>query len=770
MGRTKGAKNKNVKEKPHKEKPHKEKPHKEKKPKEKKPKESIKQKQKQIQNIKININNNSGDDDKKKKVKELKDVLPMPNISFNPSIAIPQGFPITRPETNPPVYDMSSLLTDYNIKQPVLQPPIPTPPRPTPPTPTPPRPTPPTQPPIKPVDVEPTQPHPNEPINVEPYHPNPQTEQSHPHHPPPHITPTQHTEHINVEPYPYNDILGSSLINLATSIGLGAVTGGASVAAEAGLAGLAEGLAAHGLRGAASGALTGLRSSVPTLSRAAIAGGVATGVSHVVGAGPIGNIVAGTAAGIASRGRGGIIGGAVAGALNNATNGVRGTRVTRPRTRVRLVHEPDNSETSLLSSSSRTFTGPGNIAGGSRTGVSRLVPPHEEIQSAPNTGQQNIMSNIKDIANRTMKKANETASNLKNQISEAGENIVNRVRGRGRPRLVPRSDEQGWEPYERQAEHPLSATTLNQEMKAAATLKGLVKRKAQKSTLQSMRWENEMEQNETNRNAANKLTAALKRTKQQVDYEQDVLMDREIKAKNNKMSKDILNDIVNSSINKSGGRSSAASVLQGAIKRTLPAPKLLKEHYRKKDRAMQNFQKLTENLGDTIQYGKTQEALNAYQAKQQNINNFEKLVNNKVKTANMVATKKDIIAGRAAEILQAMARRKSEKGLVNRKMENAGDILGGVKRERASNKVKAGVKAKLTYQFKDAKQALEPKYTGEPLVVLKGTEGNPKLILKRNHERGVKAAESRKIREDLQDKYKDIMKKTFKGQNRFNPL
>ena len=68
--------------------------------------------------------------------------------------------------------------------------------------------------------------------------------------------------------------------------------------------------------------------------------------------------------------------------------------------------------------------------------------------------------------------------------------------------------------------------------------------------------------------------------------------------------------------------------------------------------------------------------------KQQNINNFEKLVNNKVKTADMVATKKDIIECRAAEILQAMTRRKAEKGLVNKQMEDAGDKLGAIKRER----------------------------------------------------------------------------------------
>ncbi len=51
---------------------------------------------------------------------------------------------------------------------------------------------------------------------------------------------------LNVEPYPYNDVLGKDLVNLATSIGLGAVTGGASVAAESALAGAAEGFAANG--------------------------------------------------------------------------------------------------------------------------------------------------------------------------------------------------------------------------------------------------------------------------------------------------------------------------------------------------------------------------------------------------------------------------------------------------------------------------------------------------------------------------------------------
>jgi len=170
--------------------------------------------------------------------------------------------------------------------------------------------------------------------------------------------------------------------------------------------------------------------------------------------------------------------------------------------------------------------------------------------------------------------------------------------------------------------------------------------------------------------------------------------------------------------------------------------------------------------------------LNEEQRQQGIINNLEELVNNKVKMANIVATKKDIIEGRAAEILQAAARRKTEKGLMNKRMEDAGDQLGTVKRERASNRIKAGAKTKLTYQYKDAAAAHETKQTGQPLVILKGTEGpNPKFILKSRHDRGVKAAESRKIREELSEKYKSIMQKPykivsekFKGKNRFNPL
>ena len=103
--------------------------------------------------------------------------------------------------------------------------------------------------------------------------------------------------------------------------------------------------------------------------------------------------------------------------MNNVSNRVGGNTRTRPR--VRLVHEPDNLETSLLSSN-RAFTGQRHISGGSRA-VSRLVEP--EIQLAPDTNHQNILSNIKDIANKTVASTGEAVSKLKGQITDAGQNI-----------------------------------------------------------------------------------------------------------------------------------------------------------------------------------------------------------------------------------------------------------------------------------------------------------------------------------------------------------
>ena len=246
------------------------------------------------------------------------------------------------------------------------------------------------------------------------YVPNPQSDQSHPI--PPDITidsnlsTSIHNKHMQhqknlqniIQPQIPKDTEGlgmkipiSNIVNLATSIGLGAVTGGASVAAESAIAGAAEGFAANGLRGIAGSAARGVASSVPIMTRAGIAGGVASGVSHVLGGGQVGNIVAGIAGGLASRGSSGAVGGAVAGAMNNVSNRVSGTR-TRPRTRGR---QPNNLETHPLLPNN-TFEGRGNRTGGNRT-ASRLVEAESEIQLAhdPATGEttQWILPNSKQI-------------------------------------------------------------------------------------------------------------------------------------------------------------------------------------------------------------------------------------------------------------------------------------------------------------------------------------------------------------------------------------
>ena len=162
MGRRKGDKNKNKKQKPHARG---------------RPKGSIKQKQHQHQTENVSIN--TGDEEGKKKKPDFKDYVPsIPNVIFNPSLTIPQGYPIVKPETYPPFYDMNSLLPDYNnIQEPLtkiikdaIKPPQPVEPiQPVQPV----RPVQPTQP-IQPVQpVQPVKPKPIKP--KPPYQPNPQT-------------------------------------------------------------------------------------------------------------------------------------------------------------------------------------------------------------------------------------------------------------------------------------------------------------------------------------------------------------------------------------------------------------------------------------------------------------------------------------------------------------------------------------------------------------------------------------------------------------------
>jgi hypothetical protein len=141
----------------------------------------------------------------------------------------------------------------------------------------------------------------------------------------------------------------------------------------------------------------------------------------------------------------------------------------------------------------------------------RSVEPEIQITHDPVTGEttqwrlpsepvNNIMSNIRNVANRTMTSATETVSNLSNQISEA-------VRPR-RPRHAPLSDEIV-ATYDREEQRPGSISDIPASMR----LQAAIRRKKQDKTMGNMRWENEMAQNETQPAASNTLTAALKELK-----------------------------------------------------------------------------------------------------------------------------------------------------------------------------------------------------------------------------------------------------------------
>ena len=83
----------------------------------------------QIVNVNINTKKGKSEDDedkeKKKKVRNsFQNMIPN-NIIFNPSLSIPQGAPINKPETNPPFYDMSSLIQAMQQTTPQPNPRIP---------------------------------------------------------------------------------------------------------------------------------------------------------------------------------------------------------------------------------------------------------------------------------------------------------------------------------------------------------------------------------------------------------------------------------------------------------------------------------------------------------------------------------------------------------------------------------------------------------------------------------------------------------------------
>ena len=212
----------------------------------------------------------------------------------------------------------------------------------------------------------------------------------------------------------------------------------------------------------------GLGKRIPIENIAGIATTIASGgLAGVLGAGEaIGGAAIGGAVGtgVNSALGGGNIGyvvSGIAGGLAGRATATRTTRTTRTR---------------------------GNRLGGRQTNTRNIdgqnMPVHHDqseplIRGGGRLGgrTEGPMTRINRTINRTMRQASETVSNLQNQISETGENVMSRIR---RPRNIPRSDE--------------SLIPLREG---------------------ELRWENEMAQNEQNRKAANTITAAFRRKKEE---------------------------------------------------------------------------------------------------------------------------------------------------------------------------------------------------------------------------------------------------------------
>ena len=404
MGRPKGSKNKNHKEKPVKEK--KEKKHK-----------GIKQKQHQEQHQIVNVNINtrknksSDDEDKKERKRKVKNNFQnmIPNIIFNPSLTIPSAAPINRPDTNPPYFDMSSLIQSLQPAQPQPAPPL-------------------RAPPTSIMDqiqqvttnISTTKDKikdeikPITPVIPEPIRPGAigSTSADYPQFVPNPITPdiiidsnistSIHNKHMNnksnikdiIPQQPtektmrkpkYKDTEGlgktipiSNIGAIAGTIASGGAYGGAIAAGEA----------------LFTGGLTGLAAAGENILGSAVGGGVGAGVNNALGGGDIGHVVSGIVGGIAGR-----------------------TAGTRTRTRAPRAAESEP----LLGSR-------GNRLGG-RSNRNRLVDD-SEIQLAPEpqvVQPPGVMSNIRDAASRAMQATTDTVNNIRHQITGR---VINASRGR----------------------------------------------------------------------------------------------------------------------------------------------------------------------------------------------------------------------------------------------------------------------------------------------------------------------------------------------------
>ena len=527
MSRTKGAKGKH----------HKEKPVKEKKKRGRPSKQHQHQQQKQIVNVNVNGGGGGGGGGSK----TIPVPFQLPSTIYDPSLITPHYGINDRQPTNPLTDAATDLMTPFiqsiisnqqkvnriPISEGDVKPVNPINPK-----------TPTQAIPISQGDVKPVNPVITKP--PERYVPNPQTDQSHP-IPPEIITDSnfsslihnKHMQHKNLQkeitpqvpkiPQPkkkINDPEGLGKIipfgnieTIAGTVGTAALTGGSSVALEA----------------LYTGGTTGLMGAGESILGAGVGSGVAAGLSSALGNSAIGNVISGTVGGFAGR--------------------AVGRRITN---RLRRPTQPPELQPALG----------GNRLGGSGSGSSRLVP-NEQITYDPVTGAQSTwiippeepISSIRRAANRTMRRAAETVTNLKEQIADAGESIMGTIRRRGRPRssVFPKSDENLVEDVEGRMRWQNEMRQNEQKRNATNRLKASFKRKKEENTITLKKIANENDLLEQ-QNATNRIKAAFKRKKeentipfQKIANENDQLMETLQKQQNQ-----------------------AASKLQDAIRRKLP--------------------------------------------------------------------------------------------------------------------------------------------------------------------------------------------------------
>ncbi len=169
------------------------------------------------------------------------------------------------------------------------------------------------------------------------------------------------------------------------------------------------------------------------------------------------------------------------------------------------------------------------------------------------------MSSIRRATNRTMKHVSNTVSNLKDQISDAGESIMGTIRRRGRPRssVFPKSDDKLVEEVEGRMRWQEDMRENEQNRDATNRLKAAFKRKKEENTIGFKKIANENDQMEDAMNATKRLTTAFKRKK-----EENTIGFKKIANENDQLMETLQKE--------QQKQNQAASKLQDTIRRKLP--------------------------------------------------------------------------------------------------------------------------------------------------------------------------------------------------------